>query len=249
MKLSDARVVELRHAAQTLMLQIQVATEKAQDQPVWGPRNPDEFYGFKKRMRLHGALGGKFSPKLTPELEAVCSALRCLLSAEDYREHDLQSVVGCLNLPIDSLEGGMANHDTSQPRYLFAHGPLLRFIADDLVRYSHLMARMDDLWEQNPITVCPYCDGLFLKTKSNQEFCSTRCRVACWGKTKGKAYFAKKQREFRRNAKEARKRKQRAVVKSVRESVDAVNGAAKSTGAHSARPRITPTQGAPPKST
>ncbi len=221
MKLSDAEIHELRNAAQTLVSQIQSAQKAVQDRQEWGPRNPDEFYGYRKMMTVVPAIGGKFSPELTLELKAVCSMLRCMIAGEDYCEDDLEILVRCLNLDITELEGRFAHFLAGEPRILAARGPLLRFLADDLVRFSRLLVKDEVLWKQNPIAVCPYCDGLYLKAKSNQEFCSTKCRVALWGKTKGKAYFAKKQREFRKNKKETRKRKQQAVIPSVRESMGA----------------------------
>jgi len=221
MKLTDAEIHELRNAAQTLISQIQSAQKSPQDRADWGPRNPDEFYGYRKMMKVAPAIGGKFSPELTPEIKAVCSMLRCMIAGEDYREDDMKILVRCLNLGITELEGWFVHFLAGEPRILAARGPLLRFIADDLVRFSRLLVKDEEGWKQNPIAVCPYCDGLYLKAKTNQEFCSTKCRVARWGKGKGKAYFVKKQREFRKNKKEARKRKQQAVIRSVREGMGA----------------------------
>jgi len=170
-----------------------------------------------------------------------------MIAGEEYRDNDLKTLVRCLNLAVSDLEGGIAYFNIGEPWYLKAQGPLLRFIADDLVRFSRLLVKDEALWKQNPIAVCPHCKGLYLKAKSNQEFCSTRCRVALWGKTKGKAYSAKKQREFRKNTKEARKRKQRAVIRSVRESIAAGKAPAKSVADFSPPSRNTTKKSAMPK--
>jgi hypothetical protein len=247
MKLTDAETHELRNAAQTLISQIQSAQKAAQDRPEWGPRNPDEFCGYRKMLKVAPAIGGRFSPELTAELKAVCSMLRCMIAGEDYREDDLKILVRCLNLGISELEGWFAHFLAGEPRILAARCPLLRFIADDLVRFSRLLVKDEERWKQNPIAVCPYCDGLYLKTKSNQEFCSTKCRVGRWGKTKGKAYFAKKQQEFRKNKKEARKRKQCAVIKAVRESIAAGKAALEAAGDYSASLGKTTTESPMPK--
>jgi hypothetical protein len=84
--------------------------------------------------------------------------------------------------------------------YILTGASPLRNIASALIDYLWYFGTPGML-EHDPIALCPRCDSLFLKAKSTQEFCSTRCRVAQWGRQKGKEYFRKKQEEFRASLK------------------------------------------------
>jgi hypothetical protein len=236
MKASDAEIFELRNAAQALIAQIQAAQKSVKEQAVWGPQNPDEFSGYRKIMKVAAAIGGKHSPELTSELRAVCSMLRCMIASAEYDDNDLKILAECLNLAVTETDGWIASFLKGEPRILAVRAPLLRFIAEDLLRFSRLLVKNEILWMHNPIAVCPCCDGLFLKAKSNQEYCSTRCRIAHWAYLKGKEYFAEKQREVRRNKKEERRKKQRAVIKVVRESMESAKAKGKQATTDSGRP-------------
>jgi hypothetical protein len=84
--------------------------------------------------------------------------------------------------------------------YILTGASPLRNIANALIDYLEYF-KTPGMLEHDPIALCPRCDSLFLKAKSTQEFCSTRCRVAQWGKQKGKDYFREKQAEFRASLK------------------------------------------------
>ena len=85
--------------------------------------------------------------------------------------------------------------------YILIGASPFRNIANALIDYLEYF-KTPGMLEHDPIAHCPRCDVLFLKAKSTREFCSTKCRVAQWGKKKGKEYFREKQAEFRASLKE-----------------------------------------------
>lgn len=107
---------------------------------------------------------------------------------------EFEKLMSLLNEPVFLVNAIRDN--PGEGWYIFTGASPLRNIADALIDYLGHFGTPGML-EHDPIALCARCDALFLKTKSTQEFCSTKCRVAQWGKEKGKDYFRDKQAEYR----------------------------------------------------
>jgi hypothetical protein len=71
-----------------------------------------------------------------------------------------------------------------------------RFVVEDLVGYVNLLDPRLKSYE--PIGVCMQCDGIFMKRRTDQLFCSSACRSESWAAKTGKVYFAERARESRK---------------------------------------------------
>jgi hypothetical protein len=62
----------------------------------------------------------------------------------------------------------------------------VRGLADALNGYLQCFVETPDLEKHNPLGLCsrPECQALFLKSRSDQEFCADVCRVTHWNKKK-----------------------------------------------------------------
>lgn len=192
------------------------------------PVDVNQMLGYR-RVALHGdmpSIDSVASPAIPP-LKPICSILRRqaayrvrtdengdeLREYDEYDVADLAALKVAFNLPMDEIAGDHVDHDLSRPCYLMLIGSPLRILADMLMDFTFMLVSnygidgkrpVYGLHEHNPIAVCRHCDGLFIRTRSDGEYCSVKCRSAAWSQNKGKEYFAQKQREFR-----AAKRKQR----------------------------------------
>jgi hypothetical protein len=91
-----------------------------------------------------------------------------------------------------------------------------RGVADLVNRYLQCFVETPELEKHNPLGVCsrPECQTIFLKSRSDQAFCSTDCRVADWNKKKAAeepGYWAD---AARRSRKERERRRRLAARKS-----------------------------------
>jgi hypothetical protein len=140
---------------------------------------------------------------------------------DEYDEADLAALKDALNLPASSVWQGPVDHASYRPCYLLVNGPPLRILADMLMDFTFMLVSdygitgkrpVYGLHEHNPIAVCQHCDGLFIRTRSDGEYCSVKCRSAAWSQSKGKEYFAEKQRESRaarKNQREAKRNRKK----------------------------------------
>jgi hypothetical protein len=231
MNLNAALALELRNAARLLMANLYWAQKRGADKESWGPTDPNEMLGWRNGSLLEDvtSIDSNVSP-VSEELRPICNILRRQIVHQgflrdmrgnpvdgyyEYDQADLDALKSALNSPIQAVETGYIDHSTDRPCYLMTIGPTMRILADQLMRFTFMLVQnygitgtkpVFGLHEYNPIAVCPYCNGLFLKTKASQKHCSVNCRVAHWGQKQGKEYFRVKQAEYRAGVKEQEER-------------------------------------------
>ena len=99
---------------------------------------------------------------------------------------------------------------SDRPPTTFSFKPCFRTLAEGSMRYINLLnERGDYLKKSEPIGACLECNGIFLKSRTDQTFCSKTCKSASWADRRGKEYFAKKMRENRQSKKELKKHQSR----------------------------------------
>jgi len=163
----------------------------------------DYFFAVDNQSRQRAVFRGaairpedwKQFPKGT---HPVLRALICHVKDEPLSNDELLGLTRALNRPIL----GLGNQITALgfPYCLGLTGNLARVLADLLVNYLSFFHRDPRLFKNKPIGLCPVCDGLFLKLKANQQYCSGDCRFKNWTAKypdywwKGKRYFAKKRK-------------------------------------------------------
>jgi len=72
--------------------------------------------------------------------------------------------------------------------------PILEWVIEYI---NELQETSEALRPQAPIGVCPLCDGIFMKKRTDHVYCSKYCKSASWANEKGKEYFAEKARNNR----------------------------------------------------
>lgn len=218
-----ARVFELRNQAERLLLAIIEANGlKGKDLPDLrgsGTPNPADKR-YRRWLKTAGCIGSKDSPKLKLRLAGILSLLKehvrtsadlaetmtyekwpdALLALESRLEPALQQVRRALNSRVSKVELGSMSPEHG-PWYVAPTASRLRLVAENLVRYHAVLAEEPRLIQHIPLDVCPRCDGLYLLARSNQGFCSSRCRFREWVEKKQQVYpryFADKESKRRK---------------------------------------------------
>ncbi len=184
------------------------------------PVDVNQMLGFK-RVALPDdmpSIDGKDSPAM-PELKPICNILRRQTSFgirltregdeirdyDEYDEADLAALKEALSLPVTSVWQGPVDHACYRPWYLLVNGPPLRILADMLMDYTFMLVSdygitgkrpVFGLHEHNPIAICRHCEGLFLRTRADGEFCSKKCGAAHW-RGQNKQHLSKYQAKWR----------------------------------------------------
>jgi len=137
--------------------------------------------------------------KSTDEIQAICRILKKHLRRESFEKADLISLAESLNSPIESIQaGGSAGRNQVT---VSAHPT--RFAAEELLRYLAYFAGDSRLLKHEALALCPGCDSMFVKAKSDQEYCNSKCYRNKWQDRKQKeGHFARKMRESRQHKKE-----------------------------------------------
>lgn len=188
------------------------------------PVDVNQMLGWK-RMALPAdmpSIDGKSTPVIS-DLKPICNILRRqaqyrlkevyvdkgwseIRDYDEYDEADLEALKEALNLPATSVWGSPVEHAFYRPWHLHLNGPPLRILADMLMDFTFMLVSdcgimgkrpVYGLHEHNPIAVCGHCDGLFLRTRADGEYCSKKCGAAAWSKAQGKEYFRQKQADYR----------------------------------------------------
>jgi len=93
------------------------------------------------------------------------------------------------------------NSDKTITLYAYQKHPgnvYLRSIVEAIIEYINTLQTVSDNMKQSaPVNVCPLCDGIFMKKRTDQTYCSKYCKSASWANEKGKEYFAEKARNNR----------------------------------------------------
>lgn len=229
MKPPDGLITQLREIAGSLMSALYWAEKSKLDPSESWDRWPVDIRGIldgNKKLPMYedvSSIDSQASPVID-ELKAICNILRCQAAGvskyPDYDKRDLDALRAALSLDAKTVWSGL-RHDNKmdRPPYLMLNAPPLRILAEMLLHFTFLLTThsgldgkrpVRGLHEHNPIAVCSHCNGLYLRTRSDGQYCSVPCRSAAWSQSKGKKYFAQKQRESRaakRKQREARKKK------------------------------------------
>jgi hypothetical protein len=165
------------------------------------------------------SIDSRLSPVI-PELRPICNILRCqavyhvrklknkgeIREYAEYEKRDLTALKAAFNLEADDVWAGLRESKDRPPYLMLNSCSTLRILAEMLLHFTFLLTTdsgvdgkrtVHGLHEHNPIAVCSHCDGLYLRTRADGEYCSVKCRSAAWSQSKGKKYFAQKQRESR----------------------------------------------------
>ncbi|MBN2320889.1 MAG: hypothetical protein JXR49_17550 [Acidobacteria bacterium] len=133
-------------------------------------------------------------PKSYPAVVAITSILKSCIRREMPEGWDLD----LLNKAIAEAPLSLAANKSKNGIVLaFLRGGALWLTANALARYVNTLTEDSPLRPYEPIGICPHCDGIFLKRRTDQEFCTVQCRSDAWVAKKGKKYFAQKARESR----------------------------------------------------
>lgn len=91
---------------------------------------------------------------------------------------------------------------------MFDSGEITRRpLLESAIRYINILHGIpEDMRSLAPVGVCPQCNGIFKKKRTDQRYCSKKCKFASWADGKGNKYFAEKAR----NNRQAKKRQEAA---------------------------------------
>ena len=181
------RQLELRKEAQALMRRMSIV---------------DNFQSSDPEVR-----------KMVPICDITKEILRNKVRNEPFRAGAIEAIRQAMNIPVSrsAIREYLEGDPPVRYVYLFRPGP--REAAEHLVRFLRLFAMYPELENHNPIALCPWCDAVFLKAKSRQKFCSSRCRSSAFNAAAGSDYFRKKAKDYRdvkRCQKEAAGKRKRA---------------------------------------
>ena len=140
--------------------------------------------GIEEYLREVGSIGGRRSEQLAPELQDICELAKAHIRNESFQWEHLHSLRRSLNSRITHvIPSQTAYQDRSMGAwYIQVRGKGVRFAAERLLRYLRHFEEERRLSKTKPVGVCPSCDGLFLKFRSNQKYCSDKCRFEVWTK-------------------------------------------------------------------
>jgi hypothetical protein len=122
-----------------------------------------------------------------------------------YDDADLDALKDAFNLPVTEIASGPIDHAVYRPWYLMLVGNPLRILADTLMDFTFMLVQnygilskrpVYGLHEYNPIAVCKHCNGLFLRTRADGQFCSKKCGASHW-RLDRKEYLRKYQAKWR----------------------------------------------------
>ena len=199
MNLFAARIIELRNQAERLLLALITAHglkgKGTLDPRGFGVQNPSDG-GYRRVLKAAGCIGGQGSPDLEPGLMSVVALLQehtrtaassvkqtfdtwpnTLVMTEAQLAPALAEIKHALNCRVSKIELGSFSLEHG-PWYVAPTSSRLRFVAQDLVRYLAAFAEEPRLSHHNPLGICHYCHGVFLKGKTDQQFGSAKCRFA-----------------------------------------------------------------------
>jgi hypothetical protein len=225
MRPPDGLITQLRDVAGSLMMALYWADKyKLNPKECWD-RWPVDISGILDgydKLPMYedvSSIDSRHSPVI-PALKPICNILRCqapgVIEYADYEKKDLSALQTAFNLKAKTVWSGCRD-TTDRPPYLMLNAPPLRILAEILMHFSFLLTTesgidrkrpVRGLHEHNPIAVCSHCEGLYLRTRSDGQYCSIPCRSAAFNLRKGKEYFAEKQRESRAAKKAQREARQ-----------------------------------------
>ena len=155
-----------------------------------------EYFSVVKTGRSR-VIGKSEDLARSEEFRALCRILRaCIRGDRDapWFKNELQILETGANQKVSLKSEAFSK---SGPYFIRIGGSIVRKIVNEISQYTQILASDKRLVPHGPIGVCNSCELLFLKTKRNQKFCTTKCRVANWSDEKGKEYFAARQRQRR----------------------------------------------------
>lgn len=153
-------------------------------------RHYDTVYGSDRNLNNKSVVD--LPENFTDPIAAIIRVLRACIRDEMPTTSDIGLLIEELNEPVT-----LKARKEDEMIYLSRGSNLIRVTVEDAIRYINLLAENPDLKTSEPIGVCSQCNGIYMKRRTNQEYCSTRCRSEAWANAKGKNYFAAKARESR----------------------------------------------------
>ena len=173
----------------------------------------------------------QLTPKTPRKFAAIQRLIRNHVEAVPLEEDDLEVLLEILNEPIEELfragdSSQRKKHQAmtvSQMNELWEGIPrdtewiersmsLAKFAAEQLLVYLNCFRDDPRLVNVNPIALC-HCEAIFFKRRSNQVYCSDKCRHDAWRRKKKKEdprYYANKARISRAVIKAQKKAKEQA---------------------------------------
>ncbi len=161
-------------------------------------------------IRRHESDKSKSSDEARRQFGAMKRLLKAHIRGEEFKSRDASGVTRALNAPVRRIvmmnppfSGKAANRSSRLDnllRHLFPKMPPHRVAAEYLILYFDCFKETPELAKHKPIGLCPACDTLFVKGRSDQEYCSDACRFGQWRdgkKEKDQDYFAKRARDRR----------------------------------------------------
>jgi hypothetical protein len=211
-KLQEA-IGELRKSAERLMFTLMLAEVPPQKIfeiiPIDNPdsRRYKTVYGSSRNW--HADKTFNLPQDIGIPLKASFEVLRSCIRNIEPRKSDMQLLAGYLNDSSAELK----IERNCDVYYISKGSSYIRTIVEDMARYLYCLAQKPELREHAPIGICTRCDGIFMKRRTDQEYCSDVCRSESWAAKQGKEYFAEKARQSRAYRKAQRKRQQGGVGK------------------------------------
>lgn len=193
-------LAELRRAADRLIFSL-LGYEKG----------TSEVLIVESRGRI-GCFGSVYDGNKRPasgESQPIFKVVRSCITTHWPAPADLKSMSEILNGGLKELSAARTQAGLF---FIPVRQSLLRSIAENALRYINVLAENPQLKSYEPIGVCARCSGIYMKRRTNQEYCSTACRSETWASGKGKQYFAEKARE--------RRAAQKALGTAIREATD-----------------------------
>ncbi len=211
------REAELRPIARELLGRIQAGIEDGDqfESVAYQWRRPTDRWGsiepIQQTVETYGKLG------------VILRLIRSHVKAQPFQDDDLEMLQIILNEyieeviavsdPLDREKRRRMSEAQEEPpwgkklprfgdtSWLVLKTPAARWAAEQLMRYLDSFREEPRLVHVNPIGVCTFCEGIFLKRKSHQVYCSPKCRHASWRHKKledDPRYYAEKMKEIRK---------------------------------------------------
>ena len=135
-------------------------------------------------------------------IAAVREILRCKALGKEPQADDFKIFVRTLNAKVIAHQQDFGLASENPPRRPPLRGYSARGLADAVNRFLQCFRDTPSLGKENPFAVCERepCGKLFLKVRSDQEYCSSKCKSKRWNKdkwNKDRDYFARVAKDYR----------------------------------------------------
>jgi hypothetical protein len=158
-------------------------------------------------------------PDSHEDWKAIYAILKSAITGAPLMDSDVKNLDTCIGIDLPSYTIQTAPAIKVEIEYTFE-----KFVAEQLLAYLGRLGSNSKLLKFNPIGICGICEGLYLKKKLSQKYCTGECKQKGWYRDTLRddpGYFARhaaKSREVKAKQKTARADSRARIKKTKRSS-------------------------------